>query len=323
MSVPLFIAIALLARSILSPETTGLQGMRPELPIIAFTIDGNIKCEEVIRSVTLVKDEKDGTLMRKENFTCVVDSNFSVEKGERVTLELTNLTSSFEKDWKKASEEGMTSLLIKEAIVIGNKIQISSNDSTISSGKYKKENKKNKNDDNKKISWMRRTSLGSGNERDLVEVGGVLPSDEPSVLPSDEPSVLPSDEPSVLPSDEPSVLPSDEPSVLPSDEPSVLPSDEPSVLPSDEPSVLPSDEPSVLPSDEPSDEPSVLPSDEPSVLPSDEPSVWPSDEPSVLPSDESSVLPSDEPSALPSDEPSDQPSVLPSDEPSKVPSVTP
>ena len=85
----------------------------------AKTINGHIVCDNVVRSVGLSTNE-DGSFSHDKTFYCVVDPVYTSGAGMTgVRLKLSNLPSTFERDWKRVTADGNTSagLNLREVVI--------------------------------------------------------------------------------------------------------------------------------------------------------------------------------------------------------------
>ena len=71
----------------------------------AKTINGHITCDNVVRSVGLSINE-DGSYSHDTAFLCVVDPVYTSAGTNGVRLKLSNLPSTFERDWKSVTADG-------------------------------------------------------------------------------------------------------------------------------------------------------------------------------------------------------------------------
>ena len=74
----------------------------------AKTINGHIACDNVVRSEGLSINE-DGSLSHDKAFYCVVDHAYTSAGTNGIRLKLSNLPSTFERDWKRVTADGNTS----------------------------------------------------------------------------------------------------------------------------------------------------------------------------------------------------------------------
>ena len=122
----MLIAVVLFFSGHVSSQLTAADPLQvPGNPIFAFTLNGNILCEEVIRSEALLTGA-DGSLIHTENFACIVDPTFTVGAAKNIHLELTNILPTFKEDWNEAKRTGMTSLSVTDAIVDGSMLLVPS-----------------------------------------------------------------------------------------------------------------------------------------------------------------------------------------------------